>query len=51
MALDLLESSGITVSVGWLNLMADPATDRSRRRLHVEIPCGADPITLGWSPL
>ncbi|HEX3929827.1 MAG TPA: hypothetical protein VHW64_03935 [Nocardioides sp.] len=43
-ALDLLESGEAIVGLAELALCCDPATERTRRRLHVEFSCPFDPL-------
>lgn len=42
--LDLLESGEATIGLAELALSCDAATERTRRRLHVEFPCPLDPL-------
>ena len=43
-ALDLLEAGETWIGLGELVLSCDLATERDRRRLHVEFPCLFDPL-------
>lgn len=49
-ALELLESGQTWIGLADLVLSCDPATDRVRRRLHVEFPCPVDPVYAGSPP-
>jgi len=50
LALDLLQRGDKAVNFRGLVLRTDPATAKSRRRLHIEFECPFDPSQVGKSP-